>query len=136
MAILTPGAILANRYLLQQELGRGGMGAVYAATDLRTGGRVAVKLLHPALAPTAEAVERLRREAQIAASLTSPRVVRIVDLDTDPASGATFLVQEFVAGETLADALERRGAFPLAEALHLVGEIARALSAAHAAGIV
>src|SRR5215207_6597061 len=123
MATVRPGTILANRYLLGEQLGQGGMGAVYAATDLRTGGRVAVKLLHPALAPTPEAVERLRREAQIAASLSSPRVVRVIDLDTDPASGAAFLVQEFIAGETLADVLARRGALPPEEALGIGEEV-------------
>ena len=132
----SPGATLAGRYRLQEAVGRGGMGVVYAATDLRTGGRVAVKLLYPTLVPTPEAVERLRREARIAAALSSPRVVRVIDFDTDPASGATFLVQEFVAGETLTDLLESRGALPWQEAVPLVAEVARALAAAHAAGVV
>ena len=59
-----PGTILADRYRLGEELGRGGMGAVYRATDLRTGGPVAVKALHPAFARDPVYRERLRREAQ------------------------------------------------------------------------
>src|SRR5688500_11323536 len=89
---------LGGRYLLVQELGSGGLGRVHRATDLRTGGPVAVKLLHPTYARNATCRERLRREAQIAASRTSPRVVRIVDLDEH--QGVPFLVQEYVGGET------------------------------------
>ena len=110
------------------------MGSVFRATDLRTGGPVAVKLLHPAYARNASYRERLRREAQIAASLTSPRVVRVVDLDEQ--DGVPFLVQEYVAGETLGRQLEREGKLPLGEALAIVREVAHALDAAHAAGIV
>ncbi|HEU5314550.1 MAG TPA: protein kinase [Chloroflexota bacterium] len=126
--------LLAGRYLLQEEIGSGGMGAVYRATDLRTGGPVAVKLLHPAYARSATYRERLRREAQIAASLTSPRVVRIVDFDEH--EGAPFLVEELVAGETLGERLARTGKLPLAEALTIAREVACALAGAHALGIV
>src|SRR5829696_7888608 len=66
------GTIVANRYLMGEELGRGGMGAVYRATDLRTGGAVAIKVLHAVFAGSGEFAERLQREAQLAASLTSP----------------------------------------------------------------
>ncbi len=97
-----PGTVLAGRYRLGAELGRGGMGAVYRATDLRTGGAVVVKALHPALARDPVARERLRREAQAAALLTSPRVVRVVDLAA--AAEPPFLVLEYVAGETLLQA--------------------------------
>src|SRR5436190_13233153 len=128
------GTLLAGRYLLGEELGSGGMGSVFCATDLRTGGPVAVKLLHPALARNATYRERLRREAHIVASLTSPRVVRVVDLDEH--DGIPFIVQEYVAGETLDRRLERDGHLPLPEALAIAGEVARALEAAHAAGIV
>jgi len=128
------GTLLANRYLLAEALGVGGMGTVYRATDLRTGGAVAVKLLHPFLTQNPEYVARLRREAQVAAALTSPRVVRVIDLGDH--EGAPFIVMEYVAGETLARLLEQRGPLPPAEALRVCQEIARALEAAHAVGIV
>lgn len=130
------GTILAARYLLVRELGSGGMGAVYEASDLRTGGRVAVKLLHPLVARDPVYAERLQREARIVASLTSPRVVRIIDFDTDAKTGDAFLVQEFVDGETLARVLSARGALPVAEALEICREVARALEAADRAMIV
>ncbi|MGH2355976.1 MAG: protein kinase domain-containing protein, partial [Chloroflexota bacterium] len=129
-----PGTLLANRYLMGEALGRGGMGTVYGATDLRTGGTVAIKILHPALAGDPVYRERLRREAQAAAVLTSPRVVRVTDLDEH--QGTPFLVMEYVAGETLQQRLRREGRLPPAAALSIVLEIAHALEDAHAHGIV
>ena len=126
--------LIADRYLLGQALSAGGSGTVYRATDLRTGGPVAVKLPHPALARDPVHRERLRREALLAASLTSPRVVRVLDLGEH--AGTPFLVLEYVAGETLHDRLHREGPLPLREALVIVLEVARALEAAHALGIV
>jgi non-specific serine/threonine protein kinase len=128
------GTILADRYLLTEEIGTGGIGTVYKATDLRTGGPVAVKAPHPFLARDPAFRERLRREARLAAALTSPRVVRVVDLDEH--EGVPYLVLEFVAGETLAERVRRGGALPVAEAVAIAREIARALEAAHSLGIV
>ncbi|HEX2326565.1 MAG TPA: protein kinase, partial [Chloroflexota bacterium] len=129
-----PGTILANRYRLGDEIGRGGMGAVYRATDLHTGGPVAIKALHPAFARDPVYRERLRREAQTAAVLTSPRVVRVVDLDA--AAEPPFLVLEYVAGETLQARWRREGRLAPGPALAIVREVARALEEAHAHGIV
>jgi len=110
------------------------MGSVYRATDLRTQGTVAVKLAHPHLANEPSFRERLRREARIAASLSSPRVVRVIDFDEH--EGVPFLVMEYVAGETLQQILTRQGRLPLSAALSIATEVARALEAAHARGIV
>jgi non-specific serine/threonine protein kinase len=131
---VAPGTLLAGRYLVGDEVGRGGMGAVYGGTDLRTGGAVAIKVLLPVYARDPVYRERLRREAQAAAALTSPRVVRVVDLDAD--AEPPFIVLEFVAGETLQERLRREGRLPPGEAVAIVLEIARALEDAHAHGIV
>ncbi len=128
------GTLLANRYLLGEQIGAGGMGAVHRAIDLRTGGTVAVKLLHPALAHRQDYVARLRREAQLAAALVSPRVVRVTDLDLH--AGVPFLVMEYVPGETLAGMLAASGRLSVPQALTICLEVARALEAAHACGIV
>jgi serine/threonine-protein kinase len=128
------GTILGNRYLLINVIGAGGMGTVYRATDLRTGGPVAVKLLHPALTQGRAYVQRLRREAELAASLTSPRVVRVIDVETE--SGTPYLVMEYVPGPTLGDLVRESGRLPPEEALRIAIEVARALAAAHSAGIV
>jgi serine/threonine protein kinase/sugar lactone lactonase YvrE len=129
------GTVLADRYRLGEVLGRGGMGTVYRATDLHTGGTVAVKVVHPHLAHDPVYNARLRREGQALITLTSPRVVRLVDVDALP-DGGPFLVMEYVPGETLADRLRRDRVVPLAEALAVALEVARALEAAHACGIV
>jgi hypothetical protein len=132
--MVTSGTILSGRYLIQHEVGAGGMGAVYEATDLRTGAQVAVKVLHPLYAHNAQFIGRLRREARIAASIRTPRAVRVIDLDDH--EGMPYLVMEYVAGENLSDRLARRGALPFDEALNICIEITRALEGAYAVGVV
>jgi hypothetical protein len=132
--MVATGTILSERYLIHHEIGSGGMGAVYEATDLRTGGTVAVKLLHPPYARNPEFVARLRREAQIAASIRTPRAVRVIDLHEH--EGTPFLVMEYVGGESVADRLARLGRLPVDEALAVCVEVARALEGAYAAGVV
>lgn len=126
--------LYAGRYQLEELLGQGGMGLVYRATDRRTGGAVAVKVISRALAEDGEYLERLRREARITASLSSPRVVRVIDLDEH--DGAPFIVLEYVAGPTLAELLSDQGPFEPTQAAVIGLEVARALEAAHARGIV
>jgi Tol biopolymer transport system component len=128
------GEVLSGRYVVEDELGSGGMGSVYRAVDLRTGAAVAVKVPHPFLARDPIYIERLRREARIAASVRSPRVALVTDFGDH--EGTPYLVMEFVPGETLSDQIERDGAMPAADALHVAHEVARALEEAHAGGIV
>jgi serine/threonine-protein kinase len=128
------GQVLNGRYLLHDTLGAGGMGAVYRATDLRTGATVAVKIPHPWLTMDGDYAERLHREARIAAVLTSPRIVRVIDFDRH--EGRPFLVMEYVPGQTLAEALDEHGALPWRQAARIALNVARALDGAHRAGVV
>jgi serine/threonine-protein kinase len=128
------GTLLGNRYLIAEELGSGGMGTVYRARDQRTGAPVAVKFPHPWLAKDPDFVQRLRREAQIAASLTSSRAVRVFDFDFH--ADRPFLVMEYVPGITLDELLEARGALDWQEAARIALQVARALEAAHQQRIV
>jgi predicted Ser/Thr protein kinase len=128
------GTILSNRYFIAEEIGIGGMGVVYRAVHLRTGGDVAVKVLHTFLARDDAYIRRLSREAQIAAAISSPRVVRIIDVDTH--EGMPYLVMEYVPGDTLAQVIRQRGRFTLYETVAVGLEVARALDAAHIKGVV
>ena len=132
--MVTSGLVLSNRYLLGKEIAAGGMGAVFEATDLRTGGQVAVKVLHPLYGRNPEFIARLRREAQIAASIRTRSAVKVMDLDEH--EGTHYLVMEYVAGETLGDILAREGRLPAHEALNVCIEITRALEGAQAVGVV
>lgn len=130
------GATMAARYVIQKEIGSGGMGAVYEATDLRTGGKVAVKTLHAHIAKDRQFIDRLRREAEIAAAIRTSRAVKVIDLYTDTDAAEPFLVMEYVTGDTLAERLDRQGRLSLDEALDVCIDIARALEGAFAVGAV
>lgn len=126
--------IIAGRYELLAEVGSGGMGTVYRARDRRTGTIVAVKLLHSHLAQDRHYVERFRREAQIAKSLDSVYIVRVLDVgdhDEQP-----FIVMEYVPGSTLREVLEARRRFSPQPALALCLQIVEALREAHRKGVV
>jgi eukaryotic-like serine/threonine-protein kinase len=126
--------VLAGRYRLERQLGKGGMGSVWLAEHLALRSWVAVKLMDPAIAATPEGAERFRREAQAAASLRSAHVVQVLDYglhETTP-----FLVMELLQGESLAACLERERRLAPERTLAITTQVARALGRAHAAGIV
>ena len=121
-------------YRVLERIGKGGMGEVLLAEDLRLGRRVALKVLFPELAAVPARLERFEREARSVASLNHPNIVTLYSVEE--AEGLHFLVMELVEGETLADLLSSRGPFPLEELLDIALALTRALEAAHARGIV
>ena len=130
------GRLLDGRYRLDEVVARGGMATVYVGHDGRLDRVVAVKVMHRALADDPGFVAKFAQEARSAARLTAPEVVAVHDQGTDPATGAAFLVMEYIPGRTLRDLLRERGALPPARALALLEPVLRALAAAHTAGIV
>ncbi len=128
------GALLDGRYRVQARLARGGMATVYTALDIRLDRRVAVKVMHPALADDEAFVARFIREAKAAARLSHPNVVPVYDQGAD--AGSVFLVMEYVAGRTLRDLLHERGRLSPTQALDVLEPVLAALEAAHAAGLV
>lgn len=130
------GRLLDGRYRLDAVVARGGMATVYVGHDQRLDRVVAVKVMHRALADDPGFVAKFAQEARSAARLTTPEVVAVHDQGTDPATGAAFLVMEYVHGRTLRDLLRERGALPPPQALALLEPVLRALAAAHTAGIV
>jgi serine/threonine-protein kinase len=127
-------AALAGRYSLERELGRGGMGVVYLAREVRLDRPVAIKLLPPELAVHDAVRERFQREARTAARLAHPHIVPIHSVDE--AGRFTFYVMAYVRGETLAHRIAGRGALPPADAARVLREVAWALAHAHAQGVV
>jgi len=130
------GRLLDDRYALDRLIARGGMAAVYLATDTRLDRTVAVKVMHRGLAEDPEFVARFSREARASARLSTPDVVAVHDQGTDRATGRAYLVMEHVQGRTLRDLLLERGALSPARAVQVLEPVLRALAAAHAAGLV
>ncbi len=129
---MEPGTKLGP-YEITEQLGAGGMGVVYLAQDTRLGRKVAIKVLPAEFASDPERLARFEQEARAAAALNHPHIASVFDVGTE--DGTHFMVQEYLEGETLREPL-RRGALPLPKALDFTTQIAEALAAAHAAGIV
>jgi len=127
-------AALAGRYVIQRELGRGGMAAVFLAQDLRHHQRlVAIKVLDPELA-AAIGPERFLREIEIAARLSHPHILPL--LESGAADGLLFYVMPYAEGESLRQRLDREKQLPIADAVRITGEVADALDFAHRRGVV
>lgn len=129
------GDVIAGKYRLDKVAGEGGMGVVYAATHLVLKQTVAVKVLLPSAATSEAVVERFAREAQAAARIQSEHVARVMDAGS-LASGAPFLVMEFLDGCDLEELLKLQGTLPLAEVADYLLQALEALAHAHAVGIV
>jgi serine/threonine protein kinase len=129
------GTTLAGRYLVKRQIGQGGMGAVYEATHTLIGKRVAVKVLLEKYAEREGLVARLKKEAQLASSIGNEHIIDINDIgNTD--DGRTFVVMEYLDGESLAECLARERELPEQRTLYIASQAASALGAAHAEGIV
>jgi eukaryotic-like serine/threonine-protein kinase len=137
-----PGDLIADRYRVARFIARGGMGEVYEVEDLELRERVALKTVRPEVARDAVAVERFRREIQLARRVTHPNVCRIFDVSyhrnggQPPEDGVIFLTMELLPGESLAQRLHRAGPMTPEEALPIARQIAEALHAAHQAGVI
>ena len=124
---------LRDRYVLERELGRGGMGAVYLAEDLKHHRRVAVKVLRPDLSASL-GTDRFLREIEVAARLQHPAILPLHD--SGQADGYVFYIMPYVEGESLRDRLARQHELPVEDAARILSEILDALAYAHAKGVV
>ncbi|HEX3866258.1 MAG TPA: serine/threonine-protein kinase, partial [Gemmatimonadaceae bacterium] len=124
-------------YLIENEIGRGGMAVVYRATDPRLHRTVAIKVLPPDLAFNANVRTRFIREAQTAAQLNHPNIVPIYTVEEkNDADGLVYFVMSFIDGESVGARLAREGAWPVEETVRVLREVADALAYAHARGVV
>ena len=130
------GQVVAGRFRLVNQIGRGGMGSVWTANHLTLKVDVAVKFMDGAFHVGDEAMlKRFQKEATAAASIQSPNVVKILDYGKDE-SGRPYLAMELLKGEELEQRLEREGPLPLPLMKKVIVETCRGLAAAHAAGII
>ena len=133
--VLEPGAILANRYLIDAVVGSGGLGIVYRARDRVIGEQVAVKVLRPeVLASDDQATVRLADELRMARRVSHRNVVRMHDIGES--DGVMFLTMEYVDGASLATIIETRGALPPGAVIPIARQLLRALAVMHAEGVV
>lgn len=135
---LLVGDLLANRYRLRRYLAAGGMGEVWEAEDVTLQETVALKTVR-ADRTSPEALLRLQSEVKLARRISHPNVCRVFEFGQHPTADGrvvSFLTMELLRGTSLTDLIEQRGPFPVKEALELLEQLAAALDAAHAAGVV
>jgi len=136
------GDVLAGRFRVERFLASGGMGEIYEAEDLELGGRVALKTIRAHVASDERVMRRFRREVRLARMVTHPNVCRIFEAFTHASttrperSDITFVTMELLEGDTLARRLEQVGHLSVEDAWPLVCQMANALEAAHAAGVI
>lgn len=131
---LQSGSRFANRYLIEQKLGGGGMGVVYQATDKILNVPVALKILNSKILNEEKTIERLKREVILARKVAHPNVCRIYDIGED--RGIHYISMELLQGETLADKVKKEGALPLEAGFTITQQILQALAEAHRLGII
>ena len=130
----TPGMVLAERYRIIGLLGRGGMGEVYRADDLKLGQPVALKFLPKALADDPVRRERFYAEVRIARQVSHPNICRVYDIGE--LDGRHFLTMEYIDGEDLASLLKRIGHLPGDKAIDVARQLCAGLAAAHDKGVL
>jgi len=128
------GTVLAGRYEVLRRIGEGGMGAVYEGKHALIGKRVAVKVLLEKFHAQSDFVARLLQEARLASSIGHENIVDVTDFGTTD-DGRSFVVMEFLDGESLADLERREAPLPIERSLRIARQAASALGAAHAKGI-
>src|SRR5216110_3137725 len=133
-ARFVPGTILSQRYRIVGLLGRGGMGEVYRAEDLKLGQAVALKFLPQEVTHSADRLARFYQEVRLARQVSHPNVCRVHDIAET--GGQHFLSMEYIDGEDLASLLRRIGRLPSDKALELARQLCAGLAAAHDNGVL
>ncbi|NKB86710.1 MAG: PAS domain S-box protein [Acidobacteria bacterium] len=131
-----PGAVLNNKYRLENKIASGGFGVVYEGVQLNLERKVAVKLLRPPSQEDEDMIfERFRREGVSTTRVKHPNAVSIIDLDIT-SGGFPYIVMEYLEGQTLGDFIKSRGALKLNTAARILADVAGVLAAAHRVGVV
>ena len=126
--------ILSNRYKLESEIGRGGMGVVYRAEDMQVKRTVAIKTLPAVMTHNQELMKRFNAEVQNASRLEHPNIARVFDVGED--GGTHYYVMQYIDGSDLRVELNKQGRFSVDETIRIISQVAGALDYAHSQGIV
>jgi serine/threonine protein kinase/hemoglobin-like flavoprotein/class 3 adenylate cyclase len=130
------GTIIGDDYRIQRRLGEGGMGVVFAATQLTTGHQRAVKVMHSPFTVDSKARERFEQEARIGARIQSDHVVQVVAAGVEEATRTPWLAMELLEGQDLEQHIATRGPMPPLDVAFVIGQVGHALAAAHDVGVV
>ncbi|HHH28489.1 MAG TPA: serine/threonine protein kinase, partial [Polyangiaceae bacterium] len=128
------GRVLADRYRIEELLGRGGMGVVYRVEHVRIGKLMAMKLLHGQLARDKETVKRFKREAELVSRLDHPNTVQVFDFGQS--EGMMFLVMEYLPGRDLGEVLKDDGPLPFSRVARVAAQVCGSVAQAHDLGVV
>jgi serine/threonine-protein kinase len=129
------GRVVDGRYRIEKAIGRGGMGVVYLATHAVLSKRLAIKVLRGEMARDEETVHRFRQEALAVTAIGHEHIVDITDFGRLP-DGSAYFVMEYLEGLPLTELVQRGGSIPMSDAIGIIIQIASALGAAHARGVV
>src|SRR6059058_5260292 len=129
------GKTLAGKYLIEELIKHGGMGAVYRGKHVLMEKTVAIKVLRPSLAADPDVVGRFSREAKAASRISHPHAVSVTDFG-ESENGVVFLVMEYLDGRTLKEIIRHEGPMSLDRIVEIVRQVAGALDAAHAGGVI
>jgi eukaryotic-like serine/threonine-protein kinase len=129
------GYVLADKYRVLRQIGKGGMGVVYEAEHVELGKRVAIKLMLEKYADDAEAIRRFQREAYAASRIGNPHIIDVSDIGRAP-DGRAFVVMELLHGLPLSQLLQQTGPMQWPRAVEIMRQVLRAVGAAHAKGII
>jgi serine/threonine protein kinase len=131
---LAIGSTFADRYVIIEELGRGGMGNVYKVLDRELGERVALKLLKPEIASDERMIERFRNELKLARKITHKNVCRMYDISKEKRT--PYITMEYVSGEDLKSSLRRMGHLSVAKTIYIAKQVCEGLAEAHELGVI
>lgn len=133
---LVPGAIVADKFRIEEVVGRGGMGCVFRAVQLSMGRPVALKVIHLDFVAKRDLIKRFYREALAASRLDHPNIVKVHDFGIDTRSGRPYIAMEFLVGRSLEALLDEEGPASERRAAALLAPVARALVEAHGSGLI
>jgi eukaryotic-like serine/threonine-protein kinase len=133
--MLAPGQIIDGKYRIIEQIAEGGMGAVFLGDNTRIGRKVAIKVLNASLAKHGVSVERFEQEAQLLARIGSEHIVSVLDMGDTP-DGNSYMVMEYLEGETLGERLCRCSKLAIDESIAIAEQMLDGLAAAHSAGVV